>query len=92
MSSQTQGSKPKKAREASDIWAMVNRMFRSLAKRAADGDMDALGALTACETAANGWAKAAVANLRAEPWNYSWSDIGDALGVSRQAAQQRFGG
>jgi hypothetical protein len=31
-----------------------------------------------------------IAMLRHEPWSYSWRQVADALGISRQAAQQRF--
>ncbi len=33
----------------------------------------------------------AVSGLRTSPYSYSWSEIADRLGVSKQAAQQRYG-
>jgi hypothetical protein len=33
----------------------------------------------------------AVAGLRKSPYHYSWSEIADRLGVTRQAAQMRYG-
>ena len=33
----------------------------------------------------------AVAGLRKAPYSYSWSEIADRLGVSKQAAQMRYG-
>lgn len=80
----------KREREASDIGAMLGRMGNALVKRAEAGDVDALSVLVAASSLLNAQAGEAADALRAEPWGYSWADIGRELGVTRQAAQQRF--
>lgn len=78
-----------KHRESPDIEAFINRMFRALVKRAEDGDLEAVEALAnlalLASTAANSAGAAAWRN------GYSYTQIGDALGITRQAARQRFG-
>lgn len=69
---------------------MVGRCLRALARRIGDGQIEELGALVRLEDELHGNVIDAVARLRAEPYCYSWSMIGKALGVSPQAAQQRF--
>lgn len=51
--------------------------------------LDMIGAVRLVELAADQARRAIVAEARAEL--YTWEEIGDALGTSRQAAQQRFG-
>jgi hypothetical protein len=69
--------------------------MRALARRAGEGDVEALEQLAQLEHIAAEQLGAAVAGFRAftpahgaEP--YSWTDVGLALGTTRQAAQQRF--
>ena len=69
---------------------MVSRCLRALARHVGDGQIEELGALVRLEDEIHGNIVDAVARLRAEPYCYSWSTIGKALGVSPQAAQQRF--
>lgn len=77
-----------KHREANELEAFVKRMFRALVRRAADGDLEAVEALArlsrSCEAAARQAGDAA--------WRhgYSYTQLADALGITRQAARQRF--
>ena len=89
---QKSADRPRRTREASDMGQMVGRVLRSLVKRAEQGDMDALETLVAVQDYAAIEARRAARALRGEEWGYSWSDIGNALGITKQAAQQRFGG
>lgn len=78
-----------KRREAPELGAFVNRMFRALVRRAGAGGLEAVEVLASlsrsCQAATKEAAEAA--------WRsgYSYTQLGDALGVSRQAARQRFG-
>ncbi len=71
--------------------AMVSRCLRALARHVGDGALHDLAELARLDQEVHGHLLDAVARLRAEPWCYSWSAIGQELGVSAQAAQQRFG-
>lgn len=53
-----------------------------------DDILDMIGAVRLVELAADQARRAIVTEARAE--GRTWQEIGDALGVSRQAAQQRF--
>ncbi len=77
--------------EASDWSAMLGRILRACARRVGDGDLEALGDLARLSAEIDGHLLDAVARLRHEPWCFSWAQIGEALGVRRQSAQQRFG-
>jgi hypothetical protein len=85
----------KREREASELASASVRLFRALARRAGQGELEALEALHMLEDSLQLQLGAAVAGYRefrpahnAEP--YSWADVGRALGTTRQAAQQRF--
>lgn len=56
--------------------------------RQADDALDMLGAIRAVELAAEQARRAVVSHARMT--EFSWSEIGDALGVSKQAAHQRY--
>jgi hypothetical protein len=76
------------SRDTTDYAAMMRRMIRAYGRRVAAGDPEDLAGLAGlCELVEETLA-AAVAEQRAM---FSWGDIGRALGVSRQAAQQRWG-
>ena len=60
-------------------------------KISAEWDLDSLRALARLRSSVDDATKDVVLRLRAEG-GYSWADIGEALGTTRQAAQQRFGG
>jgi hypothetical protein len=74
------------------VWVqMFPRLLRAWIRRArAEGDLDALAALARHRDEVDAHLVDMVAVLRAEPWSYSWQQIADALGTSRQAVQQRW--
>jgi DNA segregation ATPase FtsK/SpoIIIE, S-DNA-T family len=59
------------------------------ARRVAMGDIDALAAMTDLSTEIDSAIGQAVTGLRG--FGYSWAEIGIRLGITRQAAQQRWG-
>jgi hypothetical protein len=71
--------------------AFVRRILRAYARRVAAGDVEALASLTALSAEVDAVTRLAVAGLRGRPYSYSWSEIADRLGTSKQAAQMRYG-
>ena len=71
--------------------AFVRRILRAYAARVAAGDVEALTWLAGLASDVDAVTRLAVAGLRAAPFHYSWAEIADRLGVSRQAAQMRYG-
>ncbi|MFI7213140.1 hypothetical protein ACIBP4_01075 [Micromonospora maritima] len=69
--------------------AFARRIIRAHGRRVADGDVEALRDLVALSSAIDQAITDAVIGLRA--FGYSWAEIGSRLGISRQAAQQRWG-
>ena len=67
----------------------VRRVVRAYARRVAGGDVDALADMTGLATELDEAIAEAVIGLREA--GYSWAEIAARLGVSRQAAQQRWG-
>ena len=83
---------PKRARrliENDDYAAFARRVLRAYARRIADGDIDALIAMTGLAQEIDAAIGQAVTGLRR--FGYSWAEIGSRLGITRQAAQQRWG-
>jgi hypothetical protein len=84
---------PKRRRrevENPDYAAMIRRVLRRYAHRVSAGDLEGLGDLARLREEIDGHLVDVVAALRHEPWSYSWQQIADALGCSKQAAQQRW--
>jgi hypothetical protein len=75
--------------EAPEFAAFLRRILRAYARRVAAGDLDALGDLARLREELDGHLTDAVAALRND-WAYSWQEIAQVLGISRQAAQQRW--
>jgi hypothetical protein len=75
--------------ETDQFDAFVRRILRAYARRVADGDVEALRSLAALSSEVDAVTRLAVAGLKRFP--YSWSEIADRLGVTRQAAQMRYG-
>jgi hypothetical protein len=75
--------------ETHDYAAFARRIIKAHAKRVADGDIEALRGLLALSSEVDAAVAEAVQGLRR--FNYSWSEIATRLGVSRQAAQMRWG-
>jgi hypothetical protein len=71
--------------------AFVRRILRAYARRVAGGDIEALRSLAALSSEVDAVTRLAVASLKRSPYSYSWWEIADRLGVSRQAAQMRYG-
>jgi len=69
--------------------AFTRRILRAYARRVASGDIEALRSMTLLTADVDAATRAAVQGLR--DFGYSWAEIGDRLGVTRQAAQQRWG-
>ena len=83
---------PKRVRrlvENDDYAAFARRILRAYAHRVADGDVEALIALTGLANEIDTAIGQAVTGLR--QFGYSWAEIGSRLGITRQAAQQRWG-
>ena len=75
--------------ENDDYAAFARRILRAYARRIADGDVDALIAMTGLAQEIDTAIGQAVTGLR--QYGYSWAEIGARLGITRQAAQQRWG-
>jgi hypothetical protein len=82
----------RKRKETPECAGGARRFLAGLAKRAAAGDLEALTFLNDMHAHIDTvMAEIAVPGLRsAEGGAYSWAEIGEALGVTRQAAQSRF--
>lgn len=81
-------ARPRREREAPEYAAFCRRVITSLGKRAS-GDPDALALLAELE--AHLTATLAEAARACHEAGWSWTDLGQTLGVSRQAARQRWG-
>lgn len=74
--------------------AFTGRILRSYGRKALAGELDttALTHLTQLQAELDAQLAATVAALRTEAGGaYSWAQIGEALGISRSAAFQRYG-
>lgn len=71
--------------------AFLERILRATARRVGNGDIDGLAVIARVQRLVDETMQRSVDRLRGEPWEYSWADIGLHLGITRQAAQQRFG-
>ncbi|MGK5738510.1 hypothetical protein [Micromonospora sp. URMC 103] len=76
--------------ENDEFAAFARRIIRAHGRRVAAGDVEALRDLVALSANLDDAIGEAVIGLRA--FGYSWSEIGQRLGISKQAAQQRWGG
>lgn len=75
-------------REAPEMAAMLGRMMRAMARRAAEGDPEALEALVGLQATLQAATVDAANGLH--DFGYSWTEVADAVGITRQAARQRF--
>jgi hypothetical protein len=83
---------PKRARrlvENDEYAAFARRIVRAYARRVADGDVEALALMLGLSADLDTAIAQAVIGLRT--FGYSWAEIGSTLGITRQAAQQRWG-
>ncbi len=81
--------RPRRPVENDAFAAFARRVLRAYARRIATGDIDALEAMTDLSAEIDAAIGQAVTGLRG--FGYSWADIGNRLGITRQAAQQRWG-
>lgn len=87
----------KKLREARELASALRRFSRALVKRAGEGDLEALEALMQAKQAMD-VAVGEAARALNQPCiyvggtkvGYSWSDIGAAVGISRQQAHRQW--
>ena len=83
---------PQRARrlvENDDYAAFARRILRAYARRVADGDVEALALMLGLAEEIDTAIAEAVKGLRG--CGYSWAEIGSRLGITRQAAHQRWG-
>jgi hypothetical protein len=75
--------------ENDDYAAFTRRILRAYGRRIATGDIEALTGMLGLSAEIDTAISQAVTGLHA--FGYSWADIGSRLGITRQAAQQRWG-
>ena len=75
--------------ENDEYAAFALRILRAYSRRVADGDVEALALMLGLSAEIDTAIGQAVTGLRA--FGYSWAEIGSRLGITRQAAQQRWG-
>jgi hypothetical protein len=75
--------------ENDEYGEFVRRVLRAYSRRVADGDVEALSLMTGLADELDAAIAQAVQGLRGR--GYSWAEIGARLGITRQAAQQRWG-
>ena len=80
---------PRRQVENDEYAAFVRRILRAYARRVGDGDVEALVLLVDLAEEVDAAMVEAVKGLRAH--GFSWAEIGSRLGITRQAAQQRWG-
>jgi hypothetical protein len=76
--------------ENEEYAAFARRVLRAYARRIATGDVEALTLMLGLSAEIDDAITEAVKGLRG--FGYSWAEIGSRLGITRQAAQQRWGG
>jgi hypothetical protein len=85
----TRRKRAKRVVDNSSYASFARRVVKAYARRVADGDITALRELAVFVSDVDDATRVAVAGLRR--WGYSWFDIASQVGVSQQAAQQRWG-
>lgn len=73
--------------ENDEYGEFVRRILRAYSRRVADGGIEALSLMTGLANELDEAIAQAVKGLHGQ--GYSWTEIADRLGVSRQAARQR---
>jgi hypothetical protein len=74
--------------EYGEYGEFIRRILRAYSRRIADGGIEALSLMTRLAGELDDAIGQAVKGLRAQ--GYSWTEIGDRLGITRQAARQRW--
>jgi hypothetical protein len=75
--------------ETRDFLQMLGRMMRAASRRCAESDEDEFRELLELERVLDAALQEAASGLRAS--GMSWQQLGEAAGISRQGAQQRWG-
>jgi len=84
-------AKPRRRVTENDEYAaFARRVIAAYSRRIATGDIDAITGMAALADDLDAAIRRAITGLRKR--GYSWADIGARLGITRQAAQQRWGG
>lgn len=83
-------ARPARVVENDDFARFVSRVVHAYGRRVAAGDVEGLRDLVALDAVVHACTRSAVTGLRGE--GFSWSEIADRLGTTRQNAQQRWGG
>lgn len=83
-------ARTKTVKENSEYAALMARLLRTYSRRVGNGDLADLADLAQFAKDADRAIGEAVDAMRQQQ-GYSWTDIGNALGTTRQAAQIRFG-
>jgi hypothetical protein len=81
--------RPRRQVENDEYAAFVRRILHAYSRRVGEGDVEALAVMLGLAEEIDTAIAEAVKGLRA--FGYSWAEIGSRLGVTRQAAQQRWG-
>ncbi len=81
--------RPQRQVENDEYGAFVRRILRAYSRRVGEGDVEALALMFDLAEEIDSAIAEAVKGLRAH--GYSWAEIGSRLGITRQAAQQRWG-
>jgi hypothetical protein len=81
--------RPRRPVENDEYAAFARRILHAYGHRIAQGDIDALEDMRDLAAEVETAMGQAVKGLRQQ--GYSWAEIGTRLGISRQAAQQRWG-
>lgn len=76
--------------ENGDYAGFLRRALRAHGRRVAGGDLEGLAELVSLKADLDAAIAEAVEGLRGEPHAHSWQAIADVLGVTRQAAMQRW--
>ncbi len=84
-----QGAVDSVSAENSEYAAFAQRILRAHSRRIGTGDIESLVYLISLADDIDNTTRQAVNGLRDA--GYSWTDIGARLGITRQAAQQRWG-
>ena len=81
--------RPQRQVENDEYSAFVRRILRAYARRVGGGGIEGLVLMANLAEGIDTDIAEAVTGLRA--YGYSWAEIGSRLGITRQAAQQRWG-
>ena len=81
--------RPRRQVENDEYAAFVRRILQAYSRRVGDGDVEALALMPGLAEEIDTAIAEAVKELRTH--GYSWAEIGSRLGITRQAAQQRWG-